>query len=1536
MKSIASGIIRSAFVYLALLMSHEAHATTSASYLMTWTPYNGAAPECAHKADQIIAERCYDSDYGSSHSFLTPQGWIYNSGQHDFTEDWKNSSGAVISSISVIPDNCPLPGGGTPGYQLGHNFSPNYDFWCMIQGTTAPTPPSCPAGQVQDTSTGLCYTLPERNAGPPCLCQKVGDPIDAGSGNKYEEATDYTGGGPFPLVFKRSYNSSIANESGDTGSTDQSLGAGWSSGLGSHLTFYFQPPQYFICYYDPTGVNTPYICPANPTSVPGTVTLWHGDGSQEIFSGTYSAGGAMISTFTQQAGSKGTLTYSGDTYSYLRTDGYTETYNSAGKLTAVKDPHGLQQSYTYSTTTISGTLYDVTTIADPNGRQLVIYTTDSTGLVWKVTTPALDAATGTADIVYGYTSGNLTTVTYPDSSVVTYEYSDSAFPHAMTGLKDERGNEYAAWSYDSSTGQAICSEHAPSGNTTSTATTCLYDTGGTDKVTVSYGTGTAAVTEATGLVRNMTFTSVNGKSVLSSVDARCRDCGDLSHSITYDGNGQLDTVTDFNGNVTDYTLDAQGLEQTRTEASTDATYKRTIVTTWYTPSGGSEMGMPKTITHKNASGTAVLTTTWCYNFNGTSCVDTSSIGSTWTRTDTDPASYTVGGNSVTVPVRTTTYGYSGGRLTVINGPLTSVTDTTTYAYYTCLSPPCSGYNAGDLHTITDAVSHATTITQYSAAGFPMSLYDPNNVVKTYTYDKRGRLLTSTLDASGTPATTTYTYYPDGTLHTKVLPITASGHAYEAYTYDHAHRLTNITNDAGEQKTFTYTYNTTANTFDVEEQRFPNGSSTAVYDHHLTRDDSTNDRLLDTDGNGHTTTSQYDANGNVISVTDPLSHVTHGFYDALNRVEQTEDAKSNYTSYTVDSLDHTTDITPPRGSSLNTHYIPDAFGDVMEVDSPDTGTTTYGYDAAGNLTSKLTARGKSFTYTYDGLYRILSEVTGVQTDAYAYDNTSSGYYGIGRLDSITEGSNSTSYKYDSHGNVRTKIQSVGGQSFTVSYQHDGANNLTQTAYPPASGTIHYDLDVLGRINDVNTTWGSNPAVYIATNVTYMPFGPLSGLTYMTSTDSHRLVETRSYDLAYRLTGIDTKNASGSHVVQYWTYGYNNDNTISGITDNLTSGNSQTFGYDSMGRITSATGAYGSITVGTSPTTAYDPDGNRTQITVNGTTTTYSYNYGSANNDILASTYTGGVTTSYGYNADGNTTTDGTYTYINSAHDQVDTVKLGTTTQFTAAFNAYGQRWSKTVGTSVTYFVYDEAGHMLAELNSDGSIQKQHIWMGDRPLAYYSTNINGSTSADVKYLHVDQLNTPRAMTDSTSATSWTWNSDPWGTTAISSGSYRPRFPGQWFDSQTGNMQNWMRDYDPQTGRYLQSDPIGLRGGINTYTYGFNNPISKYDFTGLLPGENVVNAIDRFLKRGARCEKPPSDPFCSDKEKAFNNQKDVILTSVASNAITPAQYNQIAAAFNLELEIIKQRCPLIDVEPLPIPLIYGLPSPATPSNPNAPPPG
>jgi RHS repeat-associated protein len=172
--------------------------------------------------------------------------------------------------------------------------------------------------------------------------------------------------------------------------------------------------------------------------------------------------------------------------------------------------------------------------------------------------------------------------------------------------------------------------------------------------------------------------------------------------------------------------------------------------------------------------------------------------------------------------------------------------------------------------------------------------------------------------------------------------------------------------------------------------------------------------------------------------------------------------------------------------------------------------------------------------------------------------------------------------------------------------------------------------------------------------------------------------------------------------------------------------------------------------------------------------------------------------------------------------------GGTTNY--VYNALGQLIEKSGYEGTTILVYDEAGLLLGEYSSTGALIQETVWMGDLPVA--TLRPNGS-SITVYYVHADHLGTPRKITNPSSNTVvWRWDPDTFGTASpsITTISYNLRFPGQYYLPETALYNNYFRMFDPQTGRYLESDPIGLNGGVNTYAYANENPIMRRDPSGL----------------------------------------------------------------------------------------------------------
>jgi RHS repeat-associated protein len=226
--------------------------------------------------------------------------------------------------------------------------------------------------------------------------------------------------------------------------------------------------------------------------------------------------------------------------------------------------------------------------------------------------------------------------------------------------------------------------------------------------------------------------------------------------------------------------------------------------------------------------------------------------------------------------------------------------------------------------------------------------------------------------------------------------------------------------------------------------------------------------------------------------------------------------------------------------------------------------------------------------------------------------------------------------------------------------------------------------------------------------------------------------------------------------------------------------------------------------------YDANGNR--LTENGSSpSTYAI---SANSNQVTG-ITGALARSYTYDAAGHTTGYASMTATYNNAGRLATVSNGSLTE-TLTYNALGERIETRGGASGTVlYWYDEQGRLLGEYDGSGNLIEETVWLGDVPVA--TLRSNGSSVA-IYYVHSDQLNTPRQVTrPSDNAQMWTWFSDPFGTEAANSNpagagafGYNLRFPGQLFDGEVGLHDNYFRDYDPATGRYVQSDPIGFAGG------------------------------------------------------------------------------------------------------------------------------
>jgi RHS repeat-associated protein len=998
-------------------------------------------------------------------------------------------------------------------------------------------------------------------------------------------------------------------------------------------------------------------------------------------------------------------------WQYQTADDTVETYSADGRLLSISARGQAPVTVNYRPGAVAGDL--PLSVSDAFGHALQFsYTTDpSAGTrLGSITDPSGQT------VQYGYggygNGANLTLVTYQDGSTRQYAYGTYTYS-SLTGITDEANVQYVTFSYNSFGDHVLSTQLA----------------GGVGSYSFSYDSGSVAVKDPLGTTRTYNQQLKWGVYRTAGLTTPCPGCNEDAARV-FDDNGNITQRTDFNGHQTVYTYDiTTNQEISRTEAYGTAN-ARTISTQW-NPS----YSVPTQITEPNR------TTSFSYDENGNLL--------TSTVTDT----------SVTPNVsRTWAYTYDTyGRKLTADGPRTDVSDVTTYTYYTCTT----GFECGQLHTVTDAAGNVTTYNGYDAHGQPLSITDPNGVLTALVYDARMRLISRTTAGE----TTAFAYYPTGLLQAVTLPDGSS----VRYSYDGAHRLTQIADGAG--NSMQYALDAMGNRIG-ESAYDPNN----VLSHAVSRVYNTLSELSQTVGASGTaavtTTYGYDNNGNQTSIAAPLARNTAETYDALNRLNKITDPNTGNTLLTYDANDNLAAVQDPL--NLATSYSYSGFGDLLTEVSPSTGTTVNTYDSGGNLATSQDARGVITQYAYDALNRITQAVYGDQTILYSYD---AGINGRGRLVGASDSAHSLLWQYDALGRVISKTQSVGNVTRTVGYTFSNGDLINLTTPSGQSITYSYTNHLVSSV-----TINGTP---LLSNASYEPFGPVRGWSWGNGTSESRLhdtdgnpelftgAESTSYtvDSAFRITA--TANAANSNLS--WAYG-----------------------YDNLDRITGAAGAANILSW------TYDADGNRA-IQYGAPAPTYaaaSLTLGYNNRGRLSSVTTPSATTAYLY-------------------------------------DAMGQRIFKRTGDSATAFVYDEGGRLLGEYDGSGNLIQETVWLGDLPIATLQPSSTGGVN--MFYIHADHLNTPKAITRSAdNAVVWRWDQDPFGTAmpnqspaGLGTFVYNLRFPGQYFDAEIGLYYNYFRDFDPATGRYVESDPLGLGGGsYSTYAYANGNPITSDDPTGEAP--------------------------------------------------------------------------------------------------------
>ncbi|QGX39346.1 RHS repeat-associated core domain-containing protein [Permianibacter aggregans] len=722
---------------------------------------------------------------------------------------------------------------------------------------------------------------------------------------------------------------------------------------------------------------------------------------------------------------------------------------------------------------------------------------------------------------------------------------------------------------------------------------------------------------------------------------------------------------------------------------------------------------------------------------------------------------------------------TAGKLTSIDGPRTDASDITTYDYD----------SQGNLINVANALGHITTLSNYDPNGRVRQITDPNGLVTTLTYTARGWLKTRTVGS----LTTTFDYDKVGQL----IKVTMPDGSFVRYEYDAAHRLVAIENPLGERIEYTLDY---AGNRTKEEIKDASGN---VVLRRASEFNALNQLLRSLNAANQVTASySYDANGNMTGVTrytDSETASSSYQYDPLNRLKSITDALNGITQFSYDNLDQLNRVTDPKG--LQTQYGVSALGELKQTDSPDTATSTQTFDSAGNVKTSTNARGHTTTYTYDALNRVtkLTYHDG-SVVTFAYDSIVAGNYGKGRLTSVTDSSGSTQYRYDQYGRLTEKLATVNGVSFSTSYRYDQYGRLESITYPSGRDlSFSYQN---GQLQQLNVDGSAR-----VKNIAYQPFSAVKSWQWGDNSD---------YQRTFNLDGQLQSFPLGADVV---TLSYDRAGRISAQTHAHTASRNQSYYYDLLDRVTGSSGVF-------EMSFSFDANGNRLSKTEGSAFDQYTVSETSNRIDTIS----GALNRSYQYDAAGNTLSDGDRSYTYNTANRLTTITKGSVTQDNL-YNGLGQRVRKTVDGVSTLFIYDEAGHLIGEYDAAGTPLMEVVYLGDQPIL-------AMKPSGVYYVHADHLNTPRAIIGANQTVIWRWDSAAFGETAANEDPdgnglafrFNHRFPGQVLDVEVGLHYNYFRNYDPVTGRYIESDPIGLSDGVNTYGYVQQMPTQLKDPLGL----------------------------------------------------------------------------------------------------------